>query len=452
MELTEQQNEAKNKIEKWFCSIHPEKYHFVQDIKSERSRIFVLAGYAGTGKTTLIKYMIDNVLGLSESDVAFAAPTGKAASVLIQRGTRNACTIHKLIYVTDVDETQTFSPNGTRIIKKSLRFIKRNNIDGYKLIVLDEISMIPKNIMIDLLSFGIPILATGDMAQLPPVMAESNGLLDNPDAMLTDIVRQSADNQIVQISTKIRLKQPVQFGDYGNGQVEILDRHTLNSDDIIGFMTSADQVICGLNATRSKLNKSIRNKYGYCDPTPMNGEKLICDLNNYFITFGDNGEYPLVNGMLCECKNFKIVDKDLGLAAVSIKPDFIENDKWADGVLCESSPFGYGDFKYEKHQTAYLLESGNYAIRKQLFKRSPYETKEDYRKNALEERTNKRNSVSEEMINQLEFGYAISCHKSQGSEWDSVVVIDESGSFRQDCDRWLYTACTRAKKRLIIIR
>lgn len=148
IKLNEQQEKAKDLIVDWFKN------------KTNEKLIFVLAGYAGTGKTFLINHIIKNELNL-EGKVAFIAPTGKAASVLIQRGSTNACTIHKLIYNRVEKESQT-EINGKIIKTKRFEFVKKTSIPNYKLIVLDEVSMVDEKVMKDLISFGRPILCTGD--------------------------------------------------------------------------------------------------------------------------------------------------------------------------------------------------------------------------------------------------------------------------------------------------
>ena len=123
---------------------------------------FTLAGYAGTGKTFLINYVIHNMLKLKENEIAFTAPTGKAATVLSQRGCLGATTVHKLIYR---KEETLFEDevNGKKIIRKEISFVKINKLpSSIKLIIVDEASMLSEKIKEDLESFKIPILYLGD--------------------------------------------------------------------------------------------------------------------------------------------------------------------------------------------------------------------------------------------------------------------------------------------------
>jgi exodeoxyribonuclease-5 len=147
--LNKQQQEAVDLIVKWY-----------KNYPNNKKQIFTLAGLAGCGKSFLVNYIVKNIFKFKDNEVAFATPTGKASSVLIKKGS-DSTTIHRLIYSPIITDIETVVNNKT-IHSKKIEFTKRKNIGSYKLIVLDEISMIGKKIMDDLLSYGIPILATGD--------------------------------------------------------------------------------------------------------------------------------------------------------------------------------------------------------------------------------------------------------------------------------------------------
>ena len=151
--LTSDQAEAAALIEEWFFHLN--------------TQIFVLCGYAGTGKTFLVDYIVRK-LGLVPGESAvFVAPTGKAASVLIRAGVP-AGTVHSLIYTREEDIE--VDENGEVISERFLRFVKKEKIDSdIRLIVLDETSMVSDEVLRDLLSFGVRCLCCGDPAQLPPV-------------------------------------------------------------------------------------------------------------------------------------------------------------------------------------------------------------------------------------------------------------------------------------------
>ena len=185
--LTADQQEAAALIEAWYLHLN--------------TQIFVLCGYAGTGKTFLIDYVVRSLGLVAGESAAFVAPTGKAASVLIQGGVP-ATTVHSLIYTREEDIE--VDENGEVISEQFLRFTKREYLDSrIKLIVLDETSMVSDDVLRDLLSFGIKCLCCGDPAQLPPV-GGSNTLLSAPVITLREIVRQERDNPIVRLAARVR--------------------------------------------------------------------------------------------------------------------------------------------------------------------------------------------------------------------------------------------------------
>lgn len=414
---------------------------------SSSKQTFVLAGYAGTGKTYLIDYVIKNLLDLNEDEVAFVTPTGKAASVLIQRG-RAASTIHRLIY--NVVETKYKNKVGNKeveVVKKI--FARKPSIPNYKLIVIDEISMVDADVMNDLLGYGIPVLCAGDLAQLPPIL-KSNGLLENPDAELTEIVRQSSDNTIVKIATDVRNNIDLQYGNYGD--VLVLEYERLSEQAKMKIFSQADQVLCGRNSTRRQLNSLIRQYKGITGKFPKDGEKIICNVNNWEVFLDEDEKYNLVNGTIGYISDFTEVDPILNLATITLNPDFLPNTARED-ILVDSGIFKHNEFSYDMHQRAYHLPDGTYHLKNALKQRNKTgKSIEEYLKDIKSEYMAAKNADSEEQVEQIDFGYAISVHKSQGSEWPIVVVVDESKTFNKDANRWLYTAITRAKKKLIILR
>ena len=198
--LTPDQAEAAELIREWFFHLN--------------TQIFVLCGYAGTGKTFLVDYIVRD-LGLKAGEsAAFVAPTGKAASVLIRSGTP-ASTVHSLIYTREEDIE--VDENGEIISEQFLRFVRKEKIDsGIRLIVVDETSMVSDEVLRDLLSFGIKCLFCGDPAQLPPV-GGTNTLLSMPCVTLKQIVRQEENNPIIRLSARARAGKYLEYGDYGGG-------------------------------------------------------------------------------------------------------------------------------------------------------------------------------------------------------------------------------------------
>jgi exodeoxyribonuclease-5 len=240
--LTADQENAKNLIVEWFFNTD--------------DQVFVLSGYAGTGKTFLIDYVVKKELHLEAGvEAVFVSPTGKAAANLVRNGTV-AGTIHGLIYRReedfDVDE------NG-EIIEWSnqLRFVKKEEIDKkIRLIIIDEASMINEMVLYDLLSFGVKCLFCGDSAQLPPVDGTCP-LLENAHYTMEQIVRQAADNPIIQVATMARSGEYIPYGIYGE-QVCVISKNALSAKERKRLFLAADQIICGRNSTRMALNHEIR--------------------------------------------------------------------------------------------------------------------------------------------------------------------------------------------------
>ena len=190
------------------------------------NQVFVLAGYAGTGKTALLKHTVRETLKLDdEVSAAFVTPTGKAATVLIKNGV-TACTVHRLIYQSQTIE-QEVEINGKKVKVERLTFRRRENIDkAIKLIVLDEASMVSDDMLSDLLNFGVKVLLCGDNAQLPPVEG-FNTYLKNPDYTLTAIVRQQQDNPIIKLAQLAREGKPIPFGNFGDKAFVLYGRKLL---------------------------------------------------------------------------------------------------------------------------------------------------------------------------------------------------------------------------------
>ena len=401
-ELTADQLEAEKLIEDWF--LHSTK------------QVFVLAGYAGTGKTTILKHVVCEKLNLTPDDsAAFVTPTGKAATVLIRSGIP-AATLHKLIYQS-ITEEKKIELNGKIITVEKLSFKRRDSIDkSIKLIVLDEASMVSDEVLYDLTEFGVKLLLCGDNAQLPPVEG-LNGFLTKPDYTLKTIVRQQLGNPIIKLSEMAREGKFIPYGNYG-GSCVVMSKRILTGEKRKRALLHADQIICGTNKTRVQINDEVRKMKGL-GQFPENGDKLICTLNNWETFIDSEMRFNLVNGIIGTVKQpFYDFEKSIGF--IQFKPEFLED-------FCpEALPIDLG-----------IFESGYYR-----YKRGDYFEKTDESGQA----------VSAFTLNRFEYGYCISCHKAQGSEFDNVIIFDESYAFKEDKNRWLYTAITRAKKKLIILR
>lgn len=413
--LTSDQEKAKSLIKEWFFNTD--------------NQVFVLSGYAGTGKTFLIDYVVREVLHLKAGDEAvFVSPTGKAAANLVKNGTV-AGTVHSLIYMRDGDEFDV-DENGEIIEKQALSFIKRDKIDErIRLIIIDEASMVNETVLYDLLSFNVKCLFSGDGAQLPPV----NGacpLLGNADYTLTQIVRQAKDNPIIQVATMAREGKRIPYGNYGD-KVCVIGRNALSPAERKRLFLKADQIICGRNKTRNSINAEIRGYKGISpeEELPIEGEKLICTLNDWEKPLDKDERFYLVNGIIGTAK--EIVPSFDDLATMEFTADFLEESV---KVSFDTGIFTKGEYTHLYGDRAVTLSDGT-VVHESNF-----------------QLLRKLRAVSEEVICRFEFAYAVTCHKAQGSEFNFVIVFDESWVFEEERDRWLYTAITRAKEKLLIIR
>jgi exodeoxyribonuclease-5 len=413
--LTSDQENAKNLIREWYFNT--------------ADRVFVLSGYAGTGKTFLIDYVVREVLRLKIGEEAvFVSPTGKAAANLVKNGTL-AGTVHGLIYMRDGEEFDV-DENGEIIEQKELTFIKREKIDeNIRLIIIDEASMINETVLGDLLSFNVKCLFCGDGAQLPPVNG-SCPLMEYPNYTMKEIVRQAADNPIIRVATMAREGKRIPYGNYDD-KVCVIGRNGLSPSERKRIFLKADQIICGRNKTRMELNKEIRRYKGIPEDAvlPIDGEKLICTLNDWEKPLDEEEKFYLVNGIIGTASEIKESFDDL--ATMEFQADFMPQSV---KVPFDTAIFTCGAYRHLYGERAVTLvdstvvHEGNFAL------------------------LHKLRSVSEEPICRFEFAYAVTCHKAQGSEFDFVVVFDESWAFGEEKNRWLYTAITRAKDKLLIIR
>lgn len=445
--LSPLQDRGANAIAKWFSECIP----------NEPFQKFYLAGYAGSGKTSILPYIIDRC-NLNWQDVAFMAPTGKAAKVLTDKLRKmymndavTTKTIHSSIYTpararveaireqlkelekalkdfqagmkgnigdqvaydnrcqamfNDIEEKKDEFDTALRESRrKGPSFVLNmdSSVKDAKLIVCDEASMVGELLTDDMMAFNIPILAIGDPAQLPPVGDNPGLTIGRPDFFLDEIHRQAKNNPIIQLSMDIRngkLLKPGMMGDNVRIVKRRDDQWTLNPD-------YDAQVLCGTHKKRWGLTKSIRDMCGYEGSAPMVDEPLlICQNSKKY--------EKLVNGSFVTCE--------------SAPEDLIKGDaSFLLGITDE-----YGDsYSFEVYQGQF---EEHIAKEQGYFSAPKFEGFDAKRTNEI-----------------VDFGWVITTHKSQGSQWDNVVVHDESGVFRTDADKWLYTACTRAAKELTIV-
>lgn len=350
-----------------------------------------IAGYAGTGKTYLTRAIIDS-LGISSFEYDVATFTGKAALVLQQNGFHNAMTLHKLLYNSVRLPDGKFIHRAKPVGDKTLR--------GLKVIIIDEISMVPNTILTQAAKHGIFIISLGDPFQLPPI-GEDNGLLRNPHVFLEEIMRQAEGNSIIEWSMKVREGRRFKWENDDNVQVVELE------DVVDGMYHWADQIICATNRTRKGINSFMRQSLGFTNVLPQDGDKIIAVKNNWDRVHSEG--FAWVNGTIGTVDNV-VYGEDRGLFgqtfSADVTPDYVDIPFF--GVSMDGNPF-----------------KGN----------PPMET----------------GTGRGPKIEQVDFGYAITTHKSQGSQYPKVLLFEEDWRSDQAL-QMLYTGGTRAQEKLVVVK
>ena len=258
------------------------------------------------------------------------------------------------------------------------------------LIIIDECSMVDEDLGRDLLSFGTKILVLGDPAQIPPVKGGGFFTEAEPDVMLRDVHRQAADNPIIRLSMIIREGGALELGSYGESRV--LSRAQLNASMVL----QANQLLVGTNKSRRAYNRRMRELLGFEEPMPEPKEKLVCLRNDK--------KKGLLNG------GTWLVDKLHAMRGTKIRMSVVpEEEPTRKATRISVLPA--------------FFEGGGEDLPFSLRRES----------------------------DEFDYGYAMTVHKAQGSQWSSVVLFDESFAFREHRSRWLYTGVTRAAERLTVV-
>jgi exodeoxyribonuclease-5 len=349
----------------------------------------VISGAAGTGKSSTVKYLVE-ILDLKVYEVLFVAMTGKASLVLRRKG-NIAYTVHKAFY--NVYKT----PNG------KFGFKLKNSLPSIiKLVVVDECSMLNDKMVEDILSLNKKTIFLGDPYQLPPIFGQNTKLI-NPrdiDYELTDIMRQENDSKILTLANMAKNGEFIKVGKYGNCNVIFMkDLKKIEKYDVI---------LTYRNETRRKFNSVVRKIKKINSIYPIKGEKLVGLKNNYYhqLDFEDISIFP-TNGLTCiALNNAKIHDKTT--FRLKYIPDFFNNDSKYFDTLCKRHYF-------DAYSTNTVIKDEN----------------------------SEKNDENE--IVDLDFSYALSIHRSQGSEYNKVLIIDDMVGISKDLYRKaLYTAITRS--------
>lgn len=392
MKWSPQQDNALLAFKRWWEDGHP-------------GNIFHIFGFAGTGKTTLALELASFV----EGNVKYAAFTGKAASVMRSKGCLGASTIHSLIYTTKKQSRLALIKLEQELIdcKDSLRKqqlekeINEQRINlskpNFTLNPYGEIRY-AKLVIIDEVSMVDGRLGDDLLSFNKPILVLGDPAQLPPVRGTGFFMTNEPEVMLTEVhrtaldNPVLQLATKIRFGDQialgQYGESQVVTRNQLE----VGCSLQYDQIIVGRNTTRMGANESIREQLGFVDQFPMEDDKLVCLKNNHM--------QGLMNGALFITKKSIVSEDEICL---TVQPE--DGGETLD-VVAYPHPFRGQDVPR-------------------------------WNGDRLEEFT---------------YGYAITCHKAQGSEWGNVFIVDESSAFRADAKRWLYTAITRASNKVMVVR
>lgn len=375
------------------------KKRLIKWYKSRDRQYFYYSGQAGTGKTTVVRAFLEEMEMMTGEYIA-CAYVGKAVMVLLRKG-YNASTLHSFMYdvVFEVLEDTIMDEHGNEKVhrKTVMHFeLKKELPKMIKLIIVDECRMVNDKMITELLSFGIPVIFMGDENQLDPVMGTCT-ILSKPDYVLTEIMRQAEDDPIVMLADRILKGLPLIPGQYGKSKIVT----ELPFDK--SLLTDYDIILCGKNKTRERINNTIRSNVLHLSPSRISiGEKLICRQNNWTESID---EIYLTNGMTGFVEDIHYETMTSRFLEIDFCPDFLDEG-----------------FERLRLDTKYFW--------------LPYD---------------KRNEFGISNYNKFEFGYAITVHLAQGSEYDDVLLLAERIHDKDTTRRLWYTGVTRAVNSITIM-
>ena len=421
--------------------------------------IFIVKGYAGTGKTTIVRSLVQSLPALNGKTVLLA-PTGRAAKVLSNYTGKQAFTVHKKIY------------HRKPVHDGGFAFSLQQNLHTNTIFIVDEASMISNSgglsagsLLDDLVSYvfngnNCKLIFIGDTAQLPPVGLDISPALDTEfmkasfyfqvDSFeLTEVVRQTKDSGILTNATAIRNQVKKEQNAKPHFQVQgFRDIVRLGGDELEDALNDAynkydaedTMIICRSNKRANIFNQQIRARIRWQENELSTGDYMMVVKNNYFwlpdeskAGFIANGDIIKLTsvGKIQEMHGFRFADVRMQMIDYPDEPE-LETRLLLDTIMSEAPALSQSDNKrlYESVQQDYA----DVADRRMRLKK----VKEDAFFNAL----------------QVKFAYAITCHKAQGGQWPCVFV--EQGYLTDEMInteylRWLYTAVSRATEKLYLV-
>ena len=419
--------------------------------------IFLLKGYAGTGKTTLISALVKSLPSVGKRS-ALLAPTGRAAKVLAKYSKRKASTLHKKIYWIRT------SKNGNTFITL------KENLHTNTIFIVDEASMIPedlndslskRSLLEDLIKYvyeGIDckLILIGDTAQLPPVHLDVSPALDEENLYkkyqkqiiskeLKEVVRQEKNSLVLENATQLRRLIEVNNNSLpkiklNNDVIRISSGEDLQENIEAAYAQSGVEnttIICRSNKRANQYNNRIRSEILWQEDIISSGDILMVVRNNYFWLDEKSEAGFLANGDIIEVTRVKEIIERYGFkfAKASIKLlDYPNENEVETILLLDTISSESPSLKYEEYKKLYKEVGLDYKGQKDINKK----IKENEFFNAI----------------QIKFGYSITCHKAQGGQWKEVFI--DIGYFKKEMLdknylRWLYTAFTRSTEKLYLI-
>lgn len=404
IELTNDQKNAAKIFDDWFTD---KGYH--------KKPILRIGGFGGTGKGILIQYLCEKY-GFDETNALFVSYTGQSVNRLIQLGIP-AKTIHSTFM--HATEVPLRNKKGEPILKNGIpvlitKWCPVDHISSrVKIIIGDEWSFVPQDLEETILSYNTPVVVFGDPLQLPPVTGKPTFSMDTLDYMLTQIMRQNLDSEIIDLSLRIRNGEMPPMNTYGK-EVRLLYPQKDIYETFFrfkSFFQFSDVIITTTNKERQIITDLYRSEIAHLDTAlPSAGEPLICRRNNWSLKLGP---YPLTNGMMGKClrdvKRSEVNFKQK-VFTIDFQPDIIANE-YFDTLQCDLEYFHapFGD-------------------------KPEFNLGKDYNTG-----------------NKLEFAYVLTVHLVQGDQRDRVLYLDRRVGNDDYMLRMRYTAVTRARKRLTYI-
>lgn len=428
---------------------------------NNKDSLFVLKGFAGTGKTTTISALV-NCLWKINKQAVLIAPTGRAAKVMSNYAKKKAFTIHKKIYYPKKNKSG------------AIQFTLQPNKYSNTIFIVDEASMIPddsKNVLFDtssllndLIQFidsgqNCKMIFIGDEAQLPPVKLEVSPALDVDkleinyqktvyEALLDEVVRQQKDSGILENATQLRaLLNGNLYADF-KFQLDLSEVHKIQDgfnlqekiqESYDEYGIDQTTIIVRSNKRANIYNEQIRNKIrGFVGAITVGDYIMVVKNNYYWLNASDETDF-IANGDICEVMSIYNFKELYGFKFADVKIRMIDYDElppFDTVILLDTLTSDTASLSYEESNKMYQEISMDYAHIKTKYKKLQA-IKNDKYYNAL----------------QVKFSYAVTCHKSQGGQWKSVFVEQPYNASLEQAEfvRWLYTAVTRAEEKLYLI-